>query len=49
MKKALHTSVRIDKEIYDPLKNEADEKYEGNLSFLIRSILKEHIRKGVKV
>ena len=49
MRKSLHASVRIDKEIYEPLKNEAEEKYEGNLSLLIRVILKDYIKKKIRI
>ena len=43
MKKTLQSSVRIDEEMHIPLKKEAEEKYEGNLSLLIRRILKDYI------
>ena len=45
MKKTLHASLRIEQEVYRPLQKEADIKYEGNLSFLIRQILKDYIKR----
>ncbi len=48
MRKSLHASVRIDPEMRAPLKKEAEEKYEGNLSLLIRMILKDYIKKGCR-
>lgn len=46
MKKTLHASIRIEEELYTPLLKEAEEKYEGNMSFLIRLILKDYIREN---
>lgn len=45
-----HASVRIEDKIYEPLRQEAEEKCEGNVSLLIRHILKTHIesREGAK-
>lgn len=45
MKKTLHASVRIEQDLYTPLHKEAEEKYEGNMSLLIRRILKDYIKK----
>ena len=41
----MHKSIRISEDIYLPLQKEADNKYEGNMSLLIRMILKDYVRK----
>jgi hypothetical protein len=45
MVKNLHASLRIEKELYEPLQKEANDKYEGNMSLLIRLILKDYVKK----
>ena len=51
MAKNIHASVRLGHELYEPLRLEAEEKYEGNISLLIRMILREWVkgRSGVKI
>ncbi|MDC7226670.1 MAG: hypothetical protein PQJ61_07885 [Spirochaetales bacterium] len=46
MKKDIHASIRLGEDLYNPLQQEAERKYEGNMSLLIRMILKEHISKS---
>jgi|GEM_PF-5485966 len=48
MKKNIHASIRIGEDIYGPLQDEANIKYEGNMSLLIRMILKNYIEKKIK-
>ena len=43
MAKKKHASVRIDDDLYTPLKEEAGEKFEGNISLLIRKILRNYV------
>ena len=49
MKKTLHASLRIEQELYSSLQEEANDKYEGNLSLLIRQILKDYIKRNMKI
>jgi hypothetical protein len=37
-------SIRLDETLHMPLQEEADEYFEGNLSFLVRLVLRNHIK-----